>query len=71
VNSPRWQAGDSGECPGVDGSSNPLHQHPDGAWWWYDETWTEERGPFATQDEAETALGDYCREVLDAKSEQG
>ena len=43
---------------------DPIHQHADKTWWWYDETWTDEYGPFATREEAEANCGAYAREVL-------
>ena len=74
----RWNANhdvfsfhDSSVCPGVGVSSDPLHQHPDGTWWWYEETWAEEHGPYSTEAEAKDALLTYCREVLDAKPDKG
>lgn len=43
------------ETPG-----DPMHQHADEKWWWYEETWAFENGPFDTYEEAYTALGEYC-----------
>ena len=42
----------------------PIHQHDDGSWWWYDETWVEEHGPYSTIEEANLAITKYCREEL-------
>ncbi len=42
----------------------PLHQHVDGSWWYYDETWAYENGPFETQKEGADSLQEYCETVL-------
>ncbi len=52
----------------VDG--NPVHEHKDGTWWFYEETWTFENGPFPTYEEAEAALEAYCIVVLAIREEQ-
>ena len=44
-----------------DGS--PLHQHADGSWWFYEETWALENGPFDTEDAAYEVLKAYCVEL--------
>lgn len=41
-----------------------LHQHDDGSWWWYTETWTDEYGPYDTKELAEADLRKYCKEFL-------
>ena len=46
---------------------DPLHQHKDESWWFYDADWQLEQGPFDTYDEAFTALGQYCIELQAAK----
>jgi hypothetical protein len=43
-----------------DGNRDPLHQHEDGTFWFYEETWTLENGPYATHEEAYNALAEYC-----------
>lgn len=43
------------ECPG-----NPLHQHEDESWWFYEETWNLEQGPFETYEAAYSSLAEYC-----------
>jgi len=53
-----------------DFEGNPLHTHADGTWWFYEETWTFENGPFPTYEEAETALEAYCLVVLATREEQ-
>jgi len=45
----------------------PVHQHVDGKWYWYDESWTDECGPYDTQAEAQEACLRYCREELGAQ----
>lgn len=42
----------------------PLHQHTDGSWWYYDETWTYENGPFETEEAGADSLQEYCETVL-------
>src|SRR5208282_2494614 len=39
---------------------NPIHEHEDGTWWFFDELWSLENGPFTTFDEAYNALAEYC-----------
>jgi hypothetical protein len=43
-----------------EGGPDPLHEHGDGTFWFYEETWTLENGPFPTYDEAYNALAEYC-----------
>ncbi len=47
-------------------STNPeiIHQHEDGSWWFWDESWSNENGPFSTEDICQTALDEYCEKVL-------
>jgi hypothetical protein len=56
-----------GDDPDLVGSGNPMHQHEDNTWWFYEETWQLEQGPFDTHDDALTALGQYCIEFQAAK----
>lgn len=46
------------------GDGNPLHVHKDGSWWYWDETWAYENGPFETEGEAQISLELYCDTVL-------
>jgi hypothetical protein len=46
------------------GNLSPVHQHKDGSWWWCDEGWVDEFGPFDTKEEAEQSCLKYCKEVL-------
>lgn len=50
--------------PDMAAQGAPLHQHDDGSWWWYYETWADEQGPYATKEQARAALERYCKEVL-------
>lgn len=43
---------------------NPVHQNEDGTWWFWDETWAVEYGPYDDQGECENALEDYAVNVL-------
>lgn len=38
---------------------NPLHQHNDGTWWFYEESWSMESGPYPTKVDAEIWLAEY------------
>lgn len=49
---------------------NPLHEHKDGTWWFYEETWAFENGPFPTYEEANAALEAYCIVVLAVRGDQ-
>ena len=46
------------------GNIDPVHQHLDDSWWWYDETWASECGPFPNREDAETSGKVYAKEVL-------
>lgn len=39
---------------------NPIHQHADGSWWFFDELFSLENGPFNTWDEVFQACTEYC-----------
>jgi hypothetical protein len=45
---------------GKDGKVSPTHKHKDGSWWFYDETWKEEFGPFTTKEKANQGCEDYA-----------
>lgn len=45
----------------------PLHQHADGTWWFYENTWTLERGPFETEAIGYAELQAYCEEYLQSQ----
>jgi hypothetical protein len=47
-------------CNLPEGATDPLHQHEDGTWWYYDVTWQLEEGPYNEKAEAYSALGAYC-----------
>jgi hypothetical protein len=46
------------------GDGNPLHEHKDGKWWFYDETWAFENGPYESFEDGSVALEAYCTTVL-------
>jgi len=48
---------------------NPIHQNEDGKWYFWDETWAFEEGPFNTKLEAENALDKYCRKLYGFEDE--
>ncbi len=43
---------------------DPTHQHIDGSWWFYDETWVQEYGPFDTKESADASCIRYASECL-------
>lgn len=51
---------------GSDGeeSGDPIHVHDDGSWWFYEENWADENGPYETKDECEFMLAKYIQENL-------
>jgi hypothetical protein len=49
---------------------NPLHEHTDGTWWFYDQSWNLEQGPYAAYETAEEALTEYCIKFQQAKEEE-
>ena len=49
------------------GDGNPLHEHVDGTFWYYDETWAFENGPFDTRIEANASLESYCKEIVEGR----
>ena len=42
---------------------NPI-RFEDGAWYWWDETWSDQAGPFNTYGEAEASCAEYCEQCL-------
>ncbi len=44
---------------------DPIHQDKDGKWYFWDECWSFEEGPYDTEQEAEVELKRYCKECLD------
>jgi hypothetical protein len=40
---------------------DPIHQHEDGKWYFCDETWADELGPYESREEADKMLTEYCR----------
>jgi hypothetical protein len=45
-------------CAPVSGLA--VHPHRDGKWWFHDETWMNEYGPFNSEAEAGEACAEYC-----------
>lgn len=39
---------------------DPIHQNEDGKWYFWDEVWAFEMGPYDTEEAARTALDEYC-----------
>ncbi|GAG31561.1 unnamed protein product [marine sediment metagenome] len=53
------------KCPHKFNGGPSVHQHDDGRWWWYDEVWSHETGPFEKKENATASLVRYCKEELD------
>jgi hypothetical protein len=51
-------------CPKLVEHGVPVHKHTDGRWWFWDETWADELGPYSSRGEAETALDEYADQLL-------
>lgn len=47
------------------GKYDPIHQNADGKWYFWDEVWSSEEGPYETETEAIEALDVYYTEQLD------
>ena len=47
--------------PGV--LENPIHQNADGKWYFWDEIWVDEIGPYETREEANTAINEYAADL--------
>ena len=45
------------------GRIDPSHQHTDGTWWFWEETWADEQGPFKTYIECAEACREYARRL--------
>ena len=41
----------------------PIIHMKDKQWYFWDETWTYEHGPYNTELECQTALRDYCKKL--------
>lgn len=39
---------------------DPVHQKQDGTWWFYDETWCYEYGPYGDERKARLEIARYC-----------
>ena len=46
-----------------------VHEH-DGKWWFWDEIWVNQMGPYNNREEAASALKDYCIHQLGYTEEQ-
>lgn len=58
---------DAPVCNYDETSHDPLHEHADGSWWFYDETWAFENGPFLDYESGWKGLEDYCINLEKAK----
>jgi len=51
-------------CPILpNGNTNPVHKHSDNTYWFWDETWTDEIGPFLTEDIANKKASEYGKSL--------
>ena len=41
--------------------SEVIHQNKSGEWYFWDETWSFEEGPYDTRENAEIARLEYCK----------
>lgn len=44
---------------------DPVHQHEDGSWYFYDEVWTNEYGPYPSKEKCDAALSNYVTKFLE------
>ncbi len=56
-------------CSDIHQSSDPVFHEKD-SWWFYDETWSNQHGPYVTEAEARTELTRYAREIVGEALEQ-
>jgi len=47
-------------------SNDPVHNE-NGQWYFWDETWAERYGPYATEREARCTLESYAAQMLDGE----
>jgi len=44
---------------------DPVHRNiEDGDWYFWNEVWADEIGPFGTEEECREALTKYCHQIL-------
>jgi hypothetical protein len=48
-------------CAPHDGQA--VHMHDDGMWWFWDETWANEIGPFLSKNLADAAITEYAKQL--------
>jgi hypothetical protein len=66
----RWQDGNRCDLlavPSEDGKKtlwgSAVHQHSDGAWWFWDEIGVDEYGPYSSHSECRSGAEDYSRQL--------
>lgn len=42
---------------------DPVHQNQDGLWYFWDEVWADEYGPYGTEVDCRKALNKYCENI--------
>lgn len=45
-------------------ATDPVNQHEDGSWWYWNETWSDEHGPYMREGLARISLAVYCKYML-------
>lgn len=48
-------------CAPPDGKA--VHAHSDGTWWFWDEIWDDEYGPYSSREQAENACINYAAHI--------
>jgi hypothetical protein len=48
-------------CLPADGKA--VHPHSDGTWWFWDETWADELGPYPDRETAERRCQEYAAQL--------
>ena len=49
-------------CPGKQ-RSDPVHMHDDGTWWFFDEVWVDEYGPYDNEANARVGVNLYAENL--------
>ena len=44
--------------------NDPIHKNADGTWWFWDEVWAFEIGPYSSEHEARKSLDEYVEKYL-------
>jgi hypothetical protein len=44
-------------------TTDPVHRHTDGSWWFWDETWADEHGPYESRQLADDKVREYGKQL--------